>query len=547
MTNAIRKFSDRTPRRAFAAVALLVIAVSTTAGVFLQGHATAESQDRHIATATETAKAFTAVTKSVAPAVVFIKATKQTVTTGNMMPDMNGLQGQIPDEMLRRFFGDRLPQSPMPRHSQPMVGEGSGFLISKDGYILTNNHVVGGANKLEVTLHDGRKMEAKAVGTDERTDVALIKIEGQELPVLPMGDSDAIEVGEWVLAIGSPFGLTGTVTSGIISAKGRDGMGITDYENFLQTDAAINPGNSGGPLVNLQGQAVGINTAIISRSGGYNGIGFAIPMNMAKQICDQLMEHGSVTRGYLGVMIQPLTAELAKSFGLGDVTGVLVGDVSGDGPAARIGLQRGDVIVKFNGEAVKDTTSFRNRVAMVKPETSVNLEVLRDGQSKSFALQVGKLPETDAVAAIENQSVQSWGLTVQSLDPQLAEKLGVESTQGVVVTQVDPNSVAASAGIQPGMVIKEVNRKAVTNAREFDEAAKAAQDSDSLLLLVQTGRPHSIPGLAEDEVRTCLEIARLVAKRLAGPLSRERERAGVRTAEVSRTPSGSTPKAIHLL
>ncbi len=485
MTNAIRKFSDRTPRRAFAAVALLVIAVSTTAGVFLQGHATAEIQDRHIATATETAKAFTAVTKSVAPAVVFIKATKQTVTTGNMMPDMNGLQGQIPDEMLRRFFGDRLPQSPMPRHSQPMVGEGSGFLISKDGYILTNNHVVGGANKLEVTLHDGRKMEAKAVGTDERTDVALIKIEGQELPVLPMGDSDAIEVGEWVLAIGSPFGLTGTVTSGIISAKGRDGMGITDYENFLQTDAAINPGNSGGPLVNLQGQAVGINTAIISRSGGYNGIGFAIPMNMAKQICDQLMEHGSVTRGYLGVMIQPLTAELAKSFGLGDVTGVLVGDVSGDGPAARIGLQRGDVIVKFNGDAVKDTTSFRNRVAMVKPETSVNLEVLRDGQSKSFTLQVGKLPETDAVAAVENQSVQSWGLTVQSLDPQLAEKLGVESTQGVVVTQVDPNSVAASAGIQPGMVIKEVNRKAVTNAREFDEAAKAAQDSDSLLLLVQ--------------------------------------------------------------
>ena len=188
-----------------------------------------------------------------------------------------------------------------------MVGEGSGFLISKDGYILTNNHVVGGADKLEVTLSDGRKLEAKLVGTDERTDVAIIKIDGKDLPVLPMGDSDAIDVGEWVLAIGSPFGLTGTVTSGIVSAKGRDGMGITDYENFLQTDAAINPGNSGGPLVNLQGQAVGINTAIVSSSGGYNGIGFAIPMNMAKQICEQLMEHGSVTRGYLGVMIQALT------------------------------------------------------------------------------------------------------------------------------------------------------------------------------------------------------------------------------------------------
>jgi serine protease Do len=484
MTNAIREFSDRTPRRAFAAVALLVLAMSATAGVFLQGHATADTQNPAIASAVETAKAFTAVTKTVAPAVVFIKATKQTVMTGNM-PGMNGLQGQIPDEMLRRFFGDRMPESPTPRQPQPMVGEGSGFLISKDGYILTNNHVVGGANRLEVALHDGRKMEAKVVGTDAHTDVALIKIEGQDLPVLPMGDSDVMEVGEWVLAIGSPFGLTGTVTSGIVSAKGRDGMGITDYENFLQTDAAINPGNSGGPLVNLQGQAIGINTAILSRDGGYNGIGFAIPMNMAKQICGQLMEHGTVTRGFLGVIIQPLTPELANSFGLGDATGVLIGDVSSDGPAARIGLQRGDVIVKFNGEPVKDTTSFRNRVAMITPETSVDLEVLRDGQPKSFSLQVGKLPENDSVAAAQTESVQTWGLTVQSLDQQLAEKLGVESTRGVVVTAVDPNSVAASAGVRPGMVITEVNRKPVANAREFDEAAKAAKDSDTLLLLVQ--------------------------------------------------------------
>ncbi|MHB8971620.1 MAG: DegQ family serine endoprotease [Pirellulaceae bacterium] len=491
MTNAIRKFSARSPRRAFAAVALLVLAVSATAGVFLQGHATADTQDPAIATAAETAKAFTAVTKTVAPAVVFIKATKQTMMTGNIpgmngdMPGMNGLQGQIPDEMLRRFFGDRLPEFPAPHQQpRPSVGEGSGFLISKDGYILTNNHVVGGANRLEVALHDGRKMEAKLVGTDAHTDVALIKVEGQDLPVLPMGDSDAIEVGEWVLAVGSPFGLTGTVTSGIVSAKGRDGMGITDYENFLQTDAAINPGNSGGPLVNLQGQAVGINTAILSSSGGYNGIGFAIPMNMAKQVCDQLMEHGTVTRGFLGVIIQPLTPELAKSFGLGDATGVLIGDVSSDGPAAKIGLQRGDVIVKFNGEPVKDTTSFRNRVAMITPETSVNLEVLRDGQPKTFSLQVGKLPDNDSVAAAQTESIQSWGLTVQSLDEQLAEKLGVESTRGVVVTEVDPNSVAGSAGMRPGMVITEVNRKPVTNAREFDEAAKAAKDSDTLLLLV---------------------------------------------------------------
>ena len=214
--------------------------------------------------------------------------------------------------------------------------------------------------------------------------------------MLPMGDSDALEVGEWVLAVGSPFGLTGTVTSGIVSAKGRDGMGIIDYENFLQTDAAINPGNSGGPLVNLQGQVVGINTAIVSRSGTYNGIGFAIPMNMAKQICEQLMQHGSVTRGYLGVMIQALTPELAKSFGLGDVTGVLIGDVSSDGPAAAAGLQRGDVIVSLNGEPVKDITSFRNRVAMIKPDTAVKLEVVREGQQQNFSLKVGKLPDTVA-------------------------------------------------------------------------------------------------------------------------------------------------------
>jgi serine protease Do len=487
MINAIRQINTRASRRAFLGVALLVLAVSATAGMFLARHATADTQDRAIATAAETGKAFSAVTKEVTPAVVFIKAIKQHITTSNMT-DLNGLQGQIPDELLQRFFGNRMPEFPAPRQEQPMVGEGSGFLISKDGYILTNNHVVGGADKLEVTLSDGRKLEAKLIGTDERTDVAIIKIDGQNLPMLPMGDSDAMDVGEWVLAIGSPFGLTGTVTSGIVSAKGRDGMGITDYENFIQTDAAINPGNSGGPLVNLQGQAVGINTAIVSRSGGYNGIGFAIPMNMAKQICEQLMEHGTVTRGYLGVMIQALTPELAKSFGLGDVTGVLIGDVSSDGPAAGAGLQRGDVIVSFNGEPVKDITSFRNRVAMIKPDTNVNLEVLREGQHQSFSLHVGKLPDSASMAGKGKESIESsWGLSVQTLNQQLAEQLGVEVSSGVVVTGVDPASVAATAGVRPGMVVTEVNRKPVTNAKDFDEAIKAGKDSNTLLLLVKVG------------------------------------------------------------
>lgn len=489
MTSAIRQrqMGIRTPRRAVLGVAVLALAAAATAGPIWQNGATAGTEQQAIATAAETGKAFTAVTKNVGPAVVFIRAVKQNAITGNL-PGPSGLQGQIPDEMLRRFFGDRLPDFPMPRQPQPMVGEGSGFLISPDGYILTNNHVVGGADKLEVTLSDRRKLDARLVGTDARTDVAIIKVEASDLPVLPLGDSDALEVGEWVLAIGSPFGLTGTVTAGIVSATGRAGMGITDYENFIQTDAAINPGNSGGPLVNLKGEAVGINTAIVSRSGGYNGIGFAIPMNMAQQICEQLMEHGSVTRGYLGVMIQAVTPELAKSFGLEEATGALIGDVSSDGPAAAAGLQRGDVIVSLDGEPVKDVTSFRNRVAMIRPETSVKLEVLRDGQKQSVSLQVGKLPDSDSVASGGKQTVDSsWGLSVQTLTEQLASQLGLDRAQGVVVTNVNPMSAAAAAGIRPGMVVTEVNRTPVRNAQEFDAAVQSNPDADTLLLLVQAG------------------------------------------------------------
>jgi serine protease Do len=464
-------------------LAAAAVVVGAT-GLMWQGRAAADARPP-LASVAETSKAFTEVTKSVAPAVVHIRATKQmTMTSGGpQMP--GGLEGQIPDEMLRRFFGDRMPEFRTPGPQAPQVGEGSGFLISSDGYILTNNHVVGGTSKLEVTLHDGNKLVAKVIGTDERTDVALIKVEGKGLPTLPLGNSETLEVGEWVLAIGSPFGLAGTVTSGIVSAKERDGMGITDYENFIQTDAAINPGNSGGPLVNLAGEAVGINTAILSRTGAYNGIGFAIPMNMAKQICDQLMEHGSVTRGFLGVIIQPLTPELARAFGMPETTGALVGDVADDGPAARSGLQRGDVIVKLDGEAVKDTTSFRNRVAMIKPQTSVALEVLRDGQTKSVSVEVGRLPDSPEVVNASQEISRPWGLQVQTLDSALADKLGVSETSGVVVTSVEPGSAAASAGMQPGMVVQEVNRQAVKNASEFETAVKATKDGDSLLLLVQ--------------------------------------------------------------
>ena len=287
MTDTIHTLRSHSSRRALLAALLFVGAVSASAGLLLEPNLAADTDQRAIANVTETGQAFAAVTREVSPAVVYIRATRQHVMTGHQ-PGMDSFRGQIPDDLLRQFFGERLPDLPMPRQPQPMVGEGSGFVISKDGYILTNNHVVGGAEKLEVLLHNGERVEAKVVGTDKRTDVALIKVDADDLPVLRMGDSDALEVGEWVLAIGSPFGLTGTVTAGIVSAKGRDSMGITDYENFIQTDAAINPGNSGGPLVNLRGEAVGINTAIISQTGGHNGIGFAIPVNMVRQIYEQL-------------------------------------------------------------------------------------------------------------------------------------------------------------------------------------------------------------------------------------------------------------------
>jgi serine protease Do len=468
-------------RLALGAGLLLVVGL-LTAAVLTQAPAAADNDDRAIADLQMTGKAFAAVTKNVSPAVVFIKATKQHVMTGDASGFGPGTQ--MPEE-LRRFFGDRFsrPQSPSPR---PAVGQGSGFIISEDGYILTNNHVAGQAEKLEVTLADGRTFDAEVIGADSQTDVALIKIEADDLPVLRLGNSDDIEVGEWVLAVGSPFGLTGTVTSGIVSAKNRNSMGITDYENFIQTDAAINPGNSGGPLVNLKGEVIGINTAIISRSGGYNGIGFAIPINMGQQICQQLMEHGSVTRGYLGVMIQPLTKDLAKSFGLDDEDGVLVGDVTDDGPAEAAGIRRGDVIVQMNGKPATSVPELRNRIAMVAPGTEIDLVVLRDGQRKNISLNVGQLP-AGSTAAAPSTSASSLGLSVQTLTRDLAEQLGLDADDGVVVTRVAPGSEAAKSGIKVGTLIKEVNRKPVKTAGDFSRIVKQLSDKEAVLLLIQEG------------------------------------------------------------
>ncbi|HQG31121.1 MAG TPA: DegQ family serine endoprotease [Deltaproteobacteria bacterium] len=449
-------------------------------------HGTALARDQALENLKQTGKAFASVAKQVSPAVVFIKIEKSVKANPFMGPTL-----PFNDEFFRRFFGqpmpgpgDKQPQRPQQEQKRMIQGQGSGFIISADGYILTNNHVVGSADKVYVKLLDGREFTAKTVGTDPATDVAVIKIDAKNLPVLPLGDSDKLDVGEWVLALGNPFGLSHTLTAGIVSAKGRSHVGIADYEDFIQTDAAINPGNSGGPLIDLEGKVIGINTAIYSQSGGSMGIGFAIPVNLAKGVYTQLIEHGSVERGYVGIMIQEITPELAKSFKLKDTNGVLVAQVMPDTPGAKAGLKQGDVIVKLNGEPVDEIGPFRNKIAMMKPGTTVKLGVIRDGAMKTFSVKIEKMPAKNAAAAAAPQdSIGKAGITVTNLTKELAEKYGYQNENGVVVTQVDPDSSAARAGIAPGMLIQEVNRKEIKNTKDFEAAIGKKTDKPILMLV----------------------------------------------------------------
>ncbi|MBW1799314.1 MAG: DegQ family serine endoprotease [Deltaproteobacteria bacterium] len=445
------------------------------------------AQDQALERLRETGKAFAAVARQASPAVVFIQVEK-TVTS---RPEWGGPM-PFGDEFFRRFFGIPSPgrQQPQqqPQEQQRIVGQGSGFIISADGYILTNNHVVGDADKVTVKLLDGREFRAKTIGADPHTDVAVIKIDAKNLPALPLGNSNALEVGEWVLAIGNPFGLSHTLTAGIVSAKGRTSLGITDFEDFIQTDAAINPGNSGGPLINLAGRAVGINTAIFSQSGGYMGIGFAIPINMAKNIRDQLIAHGSVTRGYLGIVIQDLTPALAKTFDVKDAKGVLISEVSQGSPAEQAGLKQGDVIIEFNGKPVEKVGPFRNQVALIAPGTTANMTVIRNGKSQSLPVKIGKLPGGDLAARGPADVLEKLGFAVETLTGELAQRLGYQGETGVVVTQVASGSVAASAGIRPGALVKEVNRKQIHNVEEFVQALAPTGGKGTILLLIREGR-----------------------------------------------------------
>ncbi len=466
-------------------IVLFLSVVVLGAALFANG---AVAQDSGLESLRETGKAFRSVAKQVSPAVVYIHVEKEIKQQSGMDNPFSG--HPFGDEFFKRFFGQPPQQgqqgnqnkTPKRRES----GQGSGFVISEDGYIMTNNHVVGDADKVTVQLLDGREYEAEIVGTDPPTDVALIKIDADEkMPFLPLGNSNQLEVGDWVLAFGNPFGLSHTLTAGIVSAKGRSGIGLTDYENFIQTDAAINPGNSGGPLVNLDGEVVGMNTAIFSRSGGYMGIGFAIPINMAKNIHQQLVQHGGVTRGRLGVLIQDLTKDLAESFGIDQREGILIAQVMEDSPAEKAGFEQGDVILKLNGEKVDKVAKFRNQIAMTRPGTKVEFLVLRDNKKKKIKASIGTMETDDDGRPVKTDKLPELGMRLQKLTDDLADQFGYKEAQGVLVVEVEVGSIAARAGIKRGSLIEEVNRKEVTTPAEVKTLIKESQKKTVLLLVRQ--------------------------------------------------------------
>ena len=450
------------------------------------------AEDANIALLDRTAKAFSSVVKNAGPAVVYIGVEKSAAgfsgRGGGQAPF-----GLFNDPFFQRFFGPQFQQPGVQPRQFKQRGAGSGFIIAANGLILTNNHVVEDADSIKVRLADKREFTATVIGTDPQSDVALIKIDAENLPVLPLGDSDRLEVGEWVIAIGSPFELSQTVTVGVVSAKGRSKIGINDYENFIQTDAAINPGNSGGPLLNIHGEVVGINTAIFSRSGGYMGIGFAIPVNMAKSIEQQLQKHGKVTRGWLGVVIQDINEDLANSFDLKKAEGILIAEVEEDSPAEKAGLKQGDVILALNGTRLDDVTDLRNRIAMIPPDSTITLKIIRHGRTKYVDIVIGEQPATFSRAAGGTRGsgngsmLGNMGIGVQDLTPALANQFGYEKGQGVLIAEVAPDSPAERVGLQPGQLIEEVNKIRIHNMAELKKALKQAKNPKQILLRVRAG------------------------------------------------------------
>lgn len=384
------------------------------------------------------------------------------------------------DEFFKRFFGD-MPQGQMKTHAL-----GSGFIIDEDGLIFTNNHVVEKADEIKIKTYSGKEYDAKVVGRDPKTDIALIKItaDGKLPKAAKLGDSNAIRVGDWVMAVGNPFGLGNTVTAGIISAKGRI-IGAGQYDDFLQTDAAINPGNSGGPLFNMNGEVVGLNTAIVAQG---QGIGFATPINMAKDILAQL-KTGKVVRGWLGVMIQDITPELAESFGITETKGVIIADIVPDSPAEKAGLKRGDIVKSLNGKTIDNANMLSRSVAALGPESTATIQVIHEGKTKDVKVTIGTMPEETPDQKRGTAKTESaFGISVQNITPELAQKYSLDENEtGVVITELKPGTPAAEARLRPGDVVKEANRQKVQNARDWKQITQKMKKGETLLLLVKRG------------------------------------------------------------
>jgi serine protease Do len=433
---------------------------------------------------------FTGVAKAMTPAVVNI--TSKAVRTR----DSRGQGNRNPEE----FFGFPSPfgpdgpfghqrpgpQGPMDPREHRGGGMGSGVIVSPDGYVITNNHVVDGSGELTVTLPDKREFKGKVVGTDPKTDLAVVKIEARNLPYANWGDSTKLQVGEYVLAIGNPFGLNSTVTLGIVSALGRGRMGITQYEDFIQTDAAINPGNSGGALVNTNGELVGINTAIISQSGGYQGVGFAVPASMARPVFDSLVKNGKVVRGFLGIGIQDLNQDLAKSFGLKETKGALVSNVAEESPAEKAGIKQGDVVVGYQHAAIDDAAALQRAVTRTAVGTKALVKVIRNGHEEEVTATIGEQTETKQVARAESGSESALaGVEVQGLNQQMARELGLHgNVHGVVVVNVEPDSQADRVGLAQGDVIREINRHPVKSVNDYEKIVSGLKKDQNALLLI---------------------------------------------------------------
>lgn len=460
---------------------LLALAVALGGAItFAANHAAATARhDLSLKLATgdpPSRSTFAPAVKAAQPSLVNISSSKITKTPG----------GQIPmDPLFRQFFGDDFGgrfNIPKERREQSL---GSGVIVTPDGYIVTNNHVIDGATDIRVTLMDKRELQARLVGGDAKTDIALLKVDATGLPAITIADSSKTQVGDSVLALGNPFGVGQTVTMGIVSATGRGGLGIEDYEDFIQTDAPINPGNSGGALVNDRGELIGINTAIVSPAGGSHGVGFAVPSNLTRQVMEDLIAHGKVTRAYLGVVPQDVTPAISKAFGLNENRGALVGDVSPDGPAAKAGVEKGDIILAVNGKPVEDSNRLRMTISMMRPETPVDLTVFRAGAQKHLSVKLGELPSERQRAPLDRGGPAGVlnGLSVENLDAETRAELRLPpSTKGVVVTDVDPASSLAASGIRRGDVIQEVNHQPVRSVADFEKAAN--QPGGSTLLLV---------------------------------------------------------------